>query len=802
MKSNEKKNNNISRKDFLKTSALLGGTGLLAGTAASGCSVFERAENNDLTPEEFYEISKPENILYTTCLNCNTGCGIKTKFVDGVLAKVDGNPYSPWTMTPHIDYDHDPTKKDIAKLDGAICPKGQAGIQILYDPYRIRKVLKRTGKRGEGKFKSIPFNQAVEEIVEGGQIFSDVEGEENRNVEGLKDIYKLRDRGLAKRMAADVDNIKSGGMTVAQFKRKYRDNLDVLIDPDHPDLGPKNNQLCYYWGRMKAGRSEMVKRFFNQSFGTTNRHGHTTVCQGSLYFACKAMNTQYIDGKWTGGKKFYWQADTGNSEFIIFVGSNAFEAGYGPPIRTPKITNGYADGSLRFAVVDPRMGKLGGKAWKWVPAKPGSEAGLALAMSQWIIDNERYDSTYLSAANKPASDQVGEPNWSNSSWLVKIDDEGKPGDFLRASEVGLGGDRFVAMQNGQATAVSPKDGSAVFGDLLVDTTVGGIRVKSSMQLLKDSADEHTLKGWAEVCGIQEKDIVELAREFTSHGKKAAVDIHRGVSQHTNGYYGVTAWMSVNLLIGNFGWKGGMSQPAVYDANSGAYSVMSMHEDEFEPFGTSIIRHGEKYEDSTLFDGYPAKRPWYPLASDVYQDVIPSIGDQYPYPLKALILYMGAPNYALPAGDKLNAILSDTEKLPLFISNDINIGATSMFADYIFPDGTYFERWEFHKTHPNVTSKVGPTRAPVITPLVDTCEVYGEEMPMTLEAMLMGFAEKLDLPGFGPNGFGPNQKFTHFDHFYVKMAANIASHEGGLPDASDEEIRVFNEARRHIAAHYL
>ncbi|MGF1671055.1 MAG: twin-arginine translocation signal domain-containing protein, partial [Balneolaceae bacterium] len=375
---NEKKN--MNRRDFLKTSALLGGTGLLAGTAASGCSVFERAETNDLTPEEFYEISKPENILYTTCMNCNTGCAIKTKFVDGVLAKVDGNPYSPWTMTPHIDYKHDPTKMEISKLDGAICPKGQAGIQILYDPYRIRKVLKRTGKRGEGKFKSIPFDQAVKEITEGGQLFSDVEGEENRNVEGLKDIYKLRDRDLAKRMAADVDKIKAGNMTVDQFKQKYRDNLDVLIDPDHPDLGPKNNQLVFNWGRMKAGRSQFVQRFINQSFGTTNRHGHTTVCQGSLYFACKAMSEQYADGKWSGGQKFYWQADTGYSEFIIFVGSNAFEGGYGPPIRTPKITNGLTERRLKFAVVDPRLGKLGGMAWKWVPAKPGSEAALALGM--------------------------------------------------------------------------------------------------------------------------------------------------------------------------------------------------------------------------------------------------------------------------------------------------------------------------------------------------------------------------------------------------------------------------------------
>ena len=34
-------------------------------------------------------------------------------------------------------------------------------------------------------------------------------------------------------------------MTVEEFKRKYRATLHTLIDPDHPDLGPKNNQFVY-----------------------------------------------------------------------------------------------------------------------------------------------------------------------------------------------------------------------------------------------------------------------------------------------------------------------------------------------------------------------------------------------------------------------------------------------------------------------------------------------------------------------------------------------------------------------------
>ena len=101
-------------------------------------------------------------------------------------------------------------------------------------------------------------------------------------------------------------------MTVAEFKVRHASHLDKLIDPDHPDFGPKNNQFVYWWGRKKGGRSDFSKRFYDV-FGTVNTHGHTTVCQGSLYFACKAMSEQYVGDTFKDGQKFYWQPDQENA---------------------------------------------------------------------------------------------------------------------------------------------------------------------------------------------------------------------------------------------------------------------------------------------------------------------------------------------------------------------------------------------------------------------------------------------------------------------------------------------------------
>ena len=350
------KDNRLSRREFLKLSGAVGSGALLGTGIMNDFSLMKQAlASNGETID--YDLNKPQNIINSVCLQCNTGCGIKVKLLDGLAVKIDGNPYSPWTMWPHLPYKS--SLSDTAAIDGHICPKGQSGIQTLYDPYRIRKVLKRAGKRGEKKWISISLDEAVKEIVQGGKLFSHVPGEENRIVEGLKDIWKLRDPKVFKEMSHDVKEIWSAKekdekqRKIEEFKEKYKEHLDKLIDPEHPDFGPKNNQLLWIHGRLKSGRSEFFKRFIQDSFGSTNFHGHTTVCQGSLYFTGKAMSDQFDfdekdkKAKWGGGKKFYWQADLSGAEFVIFVGASVFEANYGPPYRSNKITEGMVSGRMK-----------------------------------------------------------------------------------------------------------------------------------------------------------------------------------------------------------------------------------------------------------------------------------------------------------------------------------------------------------------------------------------------------------------------------------------------------------------------
>jgi anaerobic selenocysteine-containing dehydrogenase len=80
------------------------------------------------------------------CLNCSTVCGIVGHVIDGKLVKISGNPEDP-------------------NNGKSLCAKGQSGPTINTYPERILHPLRRAGKRGEGLWKRISWDEAYEEMA-------------------------------------------------------------------------------------------------------------------------------------------------------------------------------------------------------------------------------------------------------------------------------------------------------------------------------------------------------------------------------------------------------------------------------------------------------------------------------------------------------------------------------------------------------------------------------------------------------------------------------------------------------------
>jgi anaerobic selenocysteine-containing dehydrogenase len=93
------------------------------------------------------KVEKHFAVVPTTCFNCEAACGLLS-FIDKetwTVRRMEGNPYHPASR-------------------GRLCAKGPATVNQMHDPERILYPLKRAGKRGEGKWQRIGWDQVLEEL--------------------------------------------------------------------------------------------------------------------------------------------------------------------------------------------------------------------------------------------------------------------------------------------------------------------------------------------------------------------------------------------------------------------------------------------------------------------------------------------------------------------------------------------------------------------------------------------------------------------------------------------------------------
>jgi anaerobic selenocysteine-containing dehydrogenase len=95
------------------------------------------------------KVARRYMLIPTVCFNCESACGLLA-YVDKTsleIKKFEGNPAHPGSR-------------------GRNCAKGPATHNQTYDPERILYPLKRVGARGEGRWKRISWDEALEEIAE------------------------------------------------------------------------------------------------------------------------------------------------------------------------------------------------------------------------------------------------------------------------------------------------------------------------------------------------------------------------------------------------------------------------------------------------------------------------------------------------------------------------------------------------------------------------------------------------------------------------------------------------------------
>lgn len=168
----------ISRRDFIKWG--VGGMAVLAG----GLPI----EGEPAPAEKGKSISRTtgrmRKSIPSVCMMCPASCGILGYLEYGKVINIGGNPLDPNSR-------------------GRLCAKGIAGLNHLYNPDRIPAPLGRVGKRGEGRWKQISWDEAFHEIA---FRLKALQAERQRHDFVLRNTWDVSSNDLAWRFASAFDS--------------------------------------------------------------------------------------------------------------------------------------------------------------------------------------------------------------------------------------------------------------------------------------------------------------------------------------------------------------------------------------------------------------------------------------------------------------------------------------------------------------------------------------------------------------------------------------------------------------------
>ncbi len=288
----------MKRRDFLKFLGI-GGAGTGLGFVIGKVSQTPGAKLIPylVPPEEI--VPGVANWYASLCGECNSGCGIIVRVMEGRAKKIEGNPNHP-----------------VSK--GGLCARGQASLQGLYNPDRIKGPLKRKGGRGSGEYTEVTWDEALAELT--------------------KNLSELRKSGEANKFYLLTSQLHG--------------HLNQLVNNFMSGFGSPN--LIHY--ELFQNRNLV---FANQATMGLNAIPHYNI-----------ENTKYL---------LSFGADFGST----WLSPVNFSKGYGKMRQ-----GGGARG--KFVQIEPRISVTGANADEWVPAKPGTEAILALGIAHAIIEKGYY----------------------------------------------------------------------------------------------------------------------------------------------------------------------------------------------------------------------------------------------------------------------------------------------------------------------------------------------------------------------------------------------------------------------------
>ncbi len=507
-----------------------------------------------------------EKITYNICpmAGCHEYCIIKVHTRNNQVVKVES-----------ADMPQDPQWR-------CICLKGLASLRLLYSPERLRYPLKRTGKRGEGKWQRISWDEALDFIAS----------------------------------------------KMLEIKEKYGAQAIRIIPGGSSSVG--------------AVQRTSGLRFANL-WGSSTFEGKGYSSDGG-----NPASSLFVLGE---SKQGHSSWDSVNSKLVVLWSYNAAETKF-------RAMRGFVEAvakGVKTVTVGPVFDSTASKGNSFIPVRAGTDAALALAMINVIVEKKLYDEEFI------RKHTVG-------PFLINP----RTGRFLRESDMKVKGDsgKYVVWDPGSN---KPADSNSdIKSAILGKYAVADMLCSTSFQLLAERAAEYPLRRASEITGIPPEVIEKFAIEYAV-SKPASIYLSDGLAYTKFGDLGSRAILILGAITGNIGVKGGGVTTSIRGFES--------------PFNT---------KKTTMPSGAPGQveipgsqnsaRGW------------TAIREGKPYPVKGLLIFN---QNMLTSYGNANSYIDMIKDMDLVVVCEIQRTWTTDYADIVLPDSTVFEREDVTRSGPYI-----------------------------------------------------------------------------------------------------
>lgn len=472
------------------------------------------------------------------------------------------------------------------------------------------------------------------------------------------------------------------------------------------DDNPRKLVLASFDTRAQSGIFWMA---WASAFGTPNQWGGA-----ANYFCGNGFHpvTYLTHGTWFG------EPDLKRCQYLILFGTqNGSVVNHLPMDLAAKMAEAQTAG-MKLVVVDPVGIHAGSKANEWIPIRPGTDAALALAMIDVLLNEEGiFDREFLRS-------------FTNGPYLVR-----KDGKYLRDSE-----SNKPLVWDPEAGRAIPFDHPEASRMALEGTfAVNGESFPTAFTLFKEHVRKFTPERVSQVTTVPADVIRRLAREFgaaarigstvTIDGEElplrpAAANWYRGAIAHKHAMLNGLAIQFLNVIVGAIDVPGGHlgSNPlsetpplrwAPIASADGLLIPQGFARRRKPPYPATKVKAPESLD---LIDLAPVA----PYGTTFFTETLLH-PERFKLPYSAEMLILSRCNPLMTCANP-EVMAEAIKKFPFIVAFACEMTETAQFADLLLPDAHYLERLDVFPNEPTEFMAAGEgdwywmIRQPVVSPL--------------------------------------------------------------------------------------